>query len=111
MSSSEELARARATIANAKRRGAELESVIVRKAVITTVSAITGFAESKGLQPAYWNVPTKLGLGLLGSVAEAMSKDASFRRLIGAFSDAQLANYSYAASKGHTFIAGDGGAI
>lgn len=105
---SSELSRAKAQIATQKRRGAELETVIVRKAVITVTSALTGFAESKGLAPSYWNVPTKLGLGLLGSLGEALMRDATSRKFLGAFSDAQLANYSYAASKGHTFIAGGG---
>jgi hypothetical protein len=106
--SASELSRAKAQIATQKRRGAELETVIVRKAVITFTSALTGFAESKGLQASYWNVPTKLGLGLLGSLGEALMRDATSRKFLGAFSDSQLANYAYAASKGHTFIAGGG---
>lgn len=111
-----ELARAKATIASARRRTEEVESMLVRKSVIAITAAGTGFAESKGLQPGYFGVPTKLGLATLGTLFEGLSRDKSTRRFIGAFADAQIAAYAYAASKNRAFIAGvdvvgDGGIV
>lgn len=111
-----ELARAKAQIAGARRRSDEVETMLVRKAVITITAAVTGFAESKGLQPSYFNVPTKLGAATLLSLVEAVTRDKSTRRFLGAMGDAQLAAYTYAASKAHAFVAGvdvvgDGGDI
>lgn len=106
---SSELSRARAQIHTIKRRGAELETQIVRKAVISITAAGQGFAESKGLAASYFGVPTKLGLAGLASLAQLLTRDATTNRFIGAFADAQLAAYAYAASKTHAFIAGDDG--
>jgi hypothetical protein len=104
-----ELARARAQIKTIRQRGQNVEHTIVRKAVITAVAAAQGYAESKGLEPAYFGVPTKLGLATLGSMVQLFTRDASANRMIGAFADAQLAAYAYAASKAHAFIAGEDG--
>lgn len=108
---SSELSRTRATLQSIRNRGKDMEQTIVRKAVIVATSAATGFAESKGLAPAYFGVPTKLGLGALATLAQLLTRDRSTNRLLGAFSDAQLANYTYAASKSHAFIAGEGGSL
>jgi hypothetical protein len=104
-----DLARARAQIQSIRRRGAELETQIVRKAVISITAAGQGFAESKGLQVSYFGVPTKLGLATLGSLAQLLTRDATTNRFLGAFADAQLAAYAYEASKLQAFIAGDDG--
>src|SRR5205085_11988504 len=104
-----ELSRARAQIQSIRRKGAELETQFVRKAVITITAAAQGFAESKGLAPSYFGVPTKLGLSALGSLGQLMTRDATASRFLGAFADAQLAAYTYAASKSHAFIAGEEG--
>jgi hypothetical protein len=104
-----ELARAKAQIQTIRRRGAEVETTIVRKAVISMVAAGQGFAESKGLETSYFGVPTKLGLATLGALAQLMIRDQTANRFLGAFSDAQLAAYMYAASKTRAFIAGPEG--
>jgi hypothetical protein len=104
-----ELARAKAQISSIKRRGTEVETTIVRKGVIAMVAAGQGFAESKGLQEAYFGVPTKLGLATVATLTQLLVRDQVANRFIGAFGDAQLAAYMYAASKTRSFIAGDEG--
>jgi hypothetical protein len=104
-----ELQRARAQIQTIRRRGAEVETTIVRKAVIAITAAGQGFAESKGLAVSYFGVPTKLGLATLGSLAQLLVRDQTANRFIGAFSDSQLAAYMYEAAKLQSFIAGDDG--
>jgi len=111
-----ELARAKATIANVRRRNEEVEAMLVRKSVIAIAAAATGFAESKGLQPGYFGVPTKLGIATGMSLLEALTRDKSTRRFLGAIADAELAAYTYAATKNRAFIAGvdvvgDGGIV
>lgn len=111
-----ELARAKAQIAGARRRTEEVEAMLIRKSVITIAAAGVGFAETKGLQPSYFGVPTKLGIAALSFLGEAFSRDRSSRRFLGAIGDAQLAAYSYAATKAKSFIAGvdqvgDGGVL
>jgi len=106
-----ELARAKATIANQRKRGDELEATVVRKAVITVTAATTAFAENKGMQAAYFGVPTKVGIAALASLGEALSRDKTTRRFLGAIADSELAAYSYAAVRAGTFIAGDGGSL
>lgn len=107
-----ELARARAQITSARRRGEELESTVVRKAVISVTSAALGFGESKGMQLSYFGVPTKLGVATVGTVLELFVRDRTSRRFLGAVSDAALANYAYNASRTRAFIAGEeGGAL
>lgn len=101
-----ELARAKAAVANARRRGDEVEALIVRKAVISGTGALQGFAEVKGLEIEYLGVPTKLGIGLLASVGEALIRDKTLRRILGAVADAELGAYSYAAAKAQSFVAG-----
>lgn len=104
-----ELARAKAQIASIRRRGTELETQIVRKAVITATAAATGFAESKGLAPGYFGVPTKLGLATVATLLQLIVRDKTANSFFGAFGDSQLANYAYEASKLGAFIAGDDG--
>lgn len=104
-----ELARLKASIANARKKTDEIETILVRKAVITITAAATGFAETKGLGVSYFGVPTKLGLATLLSLGEAITRDAKLRRFMGAMGDTQLAAYTYAATKARAFIAGDGG--
>lgn len=104
-----ELARAKAQIQSIRRRGAEVETTVVRKAVIAMVAAGQGFAESKGLETSYFGVPTKLGLATIGTLAQLLVRDPTANRFLGAFGDAQLAAYMYAASKTRAFIAGDEG--
>ena len=108
-----ELSRAKAAVANARKRGEEVEALIVRKAVITMAGAATGFAESKGLAPGYFGVPTKLGIATVASLLEALTRDKSLRRFLGAIGDAELAAYSYSAAKAQAFVAGigDGGSL
>ena len=102
-----EIARLKATIAGARKRTDEIETILVRKAVISITAAATGFAETKGLGVSYLGVPTKLGLATLASLGEAVTRDPKLRRFIGAFGDAQLAAYTYAATKSRAFIAGE----
>lgn len=104
-----ELARLKAAAQNARKRGDEVEGLIVRKAVITGTGALQGFAETKGLEIEYLGVPTKLGIGLIFGVFEAVIRDKTVRRICGAVSDAELGAYSYAAAKAQSFIAGSGG--
>ena len=58
---SSELTRAKARIASIARKGAELETTIVRKAVLSIAAAGIGYAESKGMDLAYFGVPTSWG--------------------------------------------------
>jgi hypothetical protein len=104
-----ELARAKAQIQSIRRRGAEVETTVVRKAVIAMVAAGQGFAESKGLGVSYWGVPTKLGLATFATLAQLLVRDQTANRFIGAFGDAELASYMYEAAKTRAFIAGDDG--
>lgn len=104
-----ELARAKAQLASQRRKGEEVEASLVRKAVIGGTAALTAFAENKGLEVEYFGVPTKVGLALLFSLGEAVSRDKTVRRLAGAMADAEIGAYSYASVKGGTFIAGEGG--
>lgn len=104
-----ELARAKAQIASARRKGEEVEAALVRKAVISGTAALTAFAENKGMEVEYFGVPTKVGLALLFSFGEAISRDKTIRRFAGAMADAEIGAYAYASVKGKTFIAGEGG--
>jgi hypothetical protein len=104
-----EISRLKAQIQSSKRRGAEVETTIVRKAVISITAAGQGFAESKGLAVSYFGVPTKLGLATLATLGQLLVRDQTANRFMGAFGDAQLAAYMYEASKLRSFIAGDDG--
>jgi hypothetical protein len=102
-----EIARLKAAATNQRRKMAETEALLVRKSVIVITGAATAFAETKGMPLSVAGVPIKLGIATVGALAEAMTRDPSMRRILGAVAECELAIYSYGATKTRAFISGD----
>lgn len=75
--------------------------------IIGAVGAAMGFLEKRGTLPiAVMNIPTKLAIGIAGSLLEANSSGAA-RRMAGAAADCALAVYGYQAAKTGALVAGE----
>lgn len=75
--------------------------------LIGVAGGALGFLEKRGTLPiSVANMPTKLMLGIAGSLVEANTSGAS-RRIAGAIADTSLAIYGYQAAKTGALIAGE----
>jgi hypothetical protein len=97
---------ARRQVENVRKKMKVHAETAERRMAIGAVGALIGFLEKRGTIPlSVANIPTKLALGIAGSLLEANSSG-STRRLAGAAADTALAIYGYQVAKTGAMIAG-----
>lgn len=87
-----------------------IEGALLRKALITLTAGVYGAMTRYQISPTIKGFPWKLGVWVLGTIAEASTKGMT-QHAAGALADTTLAIYTHDAIATNSLIAGAGGEI